>query len=348
MIGLYYCPHAYAAQETGLTVDEVEKLLLGPVGQFVSFDPRTNEVLVHRSARHNIGIELKAADNRMKAVRSLLLAAHSKWLVMRFMDLYPEWPIGLPKPSVEPPHRALNPGPSLNRAREMMGEAPLQAPYLAPPEAPSKNGQVVDNPGSDVENGPLPRPSEGAYQANAVQCSAMQEENTLATLAAAPMGELSTNNVENHSGTETSIAGQSTGDGSDHTDAHLMGLVRKWLYHPDGKPPVGYNEARDVTCIGWLRSLGHTGNEIAQAIEGLGRIIRDSGRVVGDEYVDWLKPSMEGEPIKATMRALINSRKGVTPLWQLALVKYNTVHKQDTQSEWGKGEVRLKIITGGE
>ena len=80
-----------------------------------------------------------------------------------------------------------------------------------------------------------------------------------------------------------------------------MGLVRQHLYVPDGKAPLGYNDARDFTIIRRLRN--HlSGFEIADAIEGV-RLLCDRGE---------LGRKKPGE--KLTMRALYNTGHGVRPL----------------------------------
>jgi hypothetical protein len=84
----------------------------------------------------------------------------------------------------------------------------------------------------------------------------------------------------------------------DMTDGELMGLVRKRLYIPDGRPPAGENGARCVTVIRDLRKQGRSGYDIAAAIEGLA-LLRDRGDL------DWLPPRT-----KSTMRALLNTRTG--------------------------------------
>lgn len=125
MIGLYYAPFEYVAAETGLSVGKVRELTLNRLAGFTSYDEQTEEVLVHRAARHQIGDELKPGDNRVKAVRRILGDAHSTRLVRKFRTLFPRWPDeafegvlslpfqegatkGLPSPSEAPPKPSLN------------------------------------------------------------------------------------------------------------------------------------------------------------------------------------------------------------------------------------------------
>lgn len=86
------------------------------------------------------------------------------------------------------------------------------------------------------------------------------------------------------------------------SDGELMGLVRTFLYSPNGKAPPGYNDARDITVIRRLRKAGYSGYDIADAIEGV-RLLCNRGE---------LGRKKPGE--KLTMRALYNTRHGVRPL----------------------------------
>jgi hypothetical protein len=108
LAGLYWLPLAYAAAETGLAVPDVEEWIQGPLSAYVTYDHETEEVFVHRLARHNIGEDLKATDNRAKALERALLDIHSKPLLRLFFHNYPDWPIDLgenmPDDEPEPPN----------------------------------------------------------------------------------------------------------------------------------------------------------------------------------------------------------------------------------------------------
>lgn len=123
MIGLYYLPLEYASSETGLDLADVRSWTAGELADFVSYDEETEEVLVHRAAVHQIGPELKAGDNRAKAIDRILVDAHSPRLVQRFHDLYAHWPITNPLPC---------------------GKEPTEGPSEAPSEAPPKPDAVAD------------------------------------------------------------------------------------------------------------------------------------------------------------------------------------------------------------
>lgn len=121
MIGLYHCPFGYVAVETGLSIESIKEWTLGSLSRFVSYDEATEEILVHKAAKHQIGEDLKGGDNRKKAVVKGLAGAHSTTLVRKFLSLYPHWEIGF-RASVD----------------TVEGKAPSEAPLEAPSEAPSK------------------------------------------------------------------------------------------------------------------------------------------------------------------------------------------------------------------
>src|SRR5690606_21809933 len=102
MIGLYHCPLEYAAAEVGLDVDAVREWVAGPLSRFLSYDPATDEVLVHNYARHQIADTLKPEDKRMRRVVAELASIHSKDLVRRFLELYADWSIPFEAPSEAP------------------------------------------------------------------------------------------------------------------------------------------------------------------------------------------------------------------------------------------------------
>lgn len=111
MIGLYYCPFEYVAAETGLAIDDVREWTLGPLAKFATYDLETEEILVHRAARHQIGEQLKPKDNRVGAIERILHDTHSAKLVGRFRALYPDWPIHFGAPSPNGKERPAAPVP---------------------------------------------------------------------------------------------------------------------------------------------------------------------------------------------------------------------------------------------
>lgn len=135
LIGLYYCPLEYAALEVGLPLEQVEAWIDGPLARFLTYDHATEEVLVHRLARHQIDRQLKEADKRVGRVKRELAEAHSQMLVQRFAELYPDWPHG-----IEP-----TPPPADDGDGEPKG-------HPAPP--------TVENPAPEAPSKPLPSPTE--------------------------------------------------------------------------------------------------------------------------------------------------------------------------------------------
>lgn len=111
LAGLYYSPFEYVAAETGLPMERVREWTMGDLARFVSYDERTEEILVHRGARHQVGDELKAGDKRIKALQKVLTETHSRALVGRFLMLYPDLPFdrdNTPPPApIEAPSKPL-------------------------------------------------------------------------------------------------------------------------------------------------------------------------------------------------------------------------------------------------
>ena len=123
-----------------------------------------------------------------------------------------------------------------------------------------------------------------------------------------------------HGGASHRAESNGKGDTEEPPVNELMNLVRRHLYIPDGHPPVivvkghPWTEARERNVLREL--LRHRSNrDVATAIEGLA-LLRDHPGVYADQ-VDWLK---HGE--KVTLRALHNSRSGVTSMFALATQAY--------------------------
>lgn len=111
------------------------------------------------------------------------------------------------------------------------------------------------------------------------------------------------------------------------TEGQLIGLVRKHLYVPDGKPPAGYSVGRDVGILRALRKQGHTTYDLADAIEGLA-LLRDKGEL------DWAPRRS-----KMTLRALHNTGHGVRALIDQAR---EAVHKSGPRAR-----ARMKVVPKG-
>lgn len=98
LCGLYYLPMEYAALETGLALDDVRQWTAGVLAPFVTYDERTEEILVHGLAKHQVAESVSEGDKRLPRVRKELEAAHSPALVRKFLTLYADWPIGMQAP----------------------------------------------------------------------------------------------------------------------------------------------------------------------------------------------------------------------------------------------------------
>lgn len=121
MIGLYHCPIAYIANETGLSSQGATKGLRCLIeAGFCTFDEEIDFVFVHEMAKHQICDTMKEADKRWKGVHNQLAMAPEGKCKQAFIRRYSEaFDLGL---TVE-------------------SEAPSEAPSKglgSPSEAPSK------------------------------------------------------------------------------------------------------------------------------------------------------------------------------------------------------------------
>ena len=73
MIGVYHCPVAYMAHETGLSIEGASKALQSLIdADFCTFDAEDEYVFVHQFALHQVGEQLSASDKRCKGVENEL------------------------------------------------------------------------------------------------------------------------------------------------------------------------------------------------------------------------------------------------------------------------------------
>lgn len=124
MIGVYYCPIAYMANEADLSLEEIRRCLSGALAPHVTYDEQTEEVFVHALAKHGIGAELKIGkdgkpDRRIEGVRRQIEAVHSPRLRRAFIERY---------------GAAYHLQMTLPDQREAPSE-PLASPLLSPSEA---------------------------------------------------------------------------------------------------------------------------------------------------------------------------------------------------------------------
>jgi hypothetical protein len=89
MTGVFYCPVAYMAHETGLTLQGAQKALsrLIEVG-FCDFDDATDTIFVVRMASFQVGDDLKEKDNRVIGIRKEVERMPRGLIRQRFIALY--------------------------------------------------------------------------------------------------------------------------------------------------------------------------------------------------------------------------------------------------------------------
>lgn len=123
MIGLYHCPIAYIANETGLTTQGATKGLRCLINtDFCTFDEEIDFVFVHEMAKHQIGKTLKEADKQRIGIQNQLAMTPEgpckQAFIRRYSDVY-------------------------NLGIDVDSESPSEAPskdHASPSEAPSKPG----------------------------------------------------------------------------------------------------------------------------------------------------------------------------------------------------------------
>jgi hypothetical protein len=108
-------------------------------------------------------------------------------------------------------------------------------------------------------------------------------------------------------------------DPPDATDGQVMARIRKVLYAPDGQPPEGWQEGREMSLIRALRAKGTTGDQMLRVVDGL-RLLIDSGDV------EWAPRGS-----KATLRAVYHTRNGVLDMWNQALDAYYRAATPETK-----------------
>lgn len=145
LCGLYYLPLEYAALETGIALDSVRQWTAGPLSRFVTYDERTEEILVHGLAKHQVAETVVETDKRLPRVRKELAAAHSPALVRKFLTLYAEWPIGMQAPPEPDP---------VERSEPEAPSKPLESPSEAIAVAwQGSSGQSTDTTPIGVDAG---------------------------------------------------------------------------------------------------------------------------------------------------------------------------------------------------
>lgn len=116
MIGVFHCPLAYIAHETGLPLEGASKGLQRLIeGQFCTYDDESETVWVHEMAKFQIGDALKAGDNQCKAIQKAVDNIAETRIRLEFASKYAEAfhlsiPVDNPKPLRRPLKAPSKPG----------------------------------------------------------------------------------------------------------------------------------------------------------------------------------------------------------------------------------------------
>lgn len=139
MIGVYHCPVAYMAHETGLTIEGASKALQSLIdADFCTFDAVDEYVFVHQFALHQVGDALDPKDKRCKGVENELAKVPKNQCWQSFRARYAA-PYNLPVPAqnTSPTEAPSKPLASQKQEQEQKQE---QAPSDASPSAlPAKD-----------------------------------------------------------------------------------------------------------------------------------------------------------------------------------------------------------------
>lgn len=118
MLGLYYQPVLYLAEETGLTIEGASKGLHDCIAcGFCSYDEETKTVWVHEMAAWQIAESLSSGDNRCKGIQKDYDALPDNPFIGAWFDRY---------------------GPAFKLARRREFEGEIQAKSEGASQAPSK------------------------------------------------------------------------------------------------------------------------------------------------------------------------------------------------------------------
>lgn len=115
-----------------------------------------------------------------------------------------------------------------------------------------------------------------------------------------------------------------------------MPIIRELFYAPDGKPPAGWDEARDGHIVKTLLTAGRSVHDLEHAIRGLRLLVDEPRTWVQDYAVDFARPHE-----KLTMRMLHNTKAGKDmPVFAVALQAY-----WRRENTWGRRTDRQSTPT---
>lgn len=140
MIGVYHCPLAYIAIDTGLTLEGASKGLRSAIeADFCRYEQDTEFVFVHEFACYQIGDSLKADDNRVKGVLNELAKVPKGECWQGFRARYAE-PFNLPCESNSGPKKKAPSKPL--RSQEQEQEQKKEKDFLLPDWIPVEQWQA--------------------------------------------------------------------------------------------------------------------------------------------------------------------------------------------------------------
>lgn len=156
MLGIFQCPIAYIAHETGLPSEGASKGLqkLQELG-FCSFDEEADLVWVHEMARFQVGASLKPKDNRVAWLNREFRTLPASPLISAFLARYGE-AYCLDREGVETPSETPLPSPS-----------PRASPSQSKAKQEQKKEDAAPPPDGGEAHPPIPQPAKsGASSGN--------------------------------------------------------------------------------------------------------------------------------------------------------------------------------------
>lgn len=120
MIGVYHCPLAYIAFDTGLGLEGATKGLHSAIeADFCTFEAETDYVFVHEFAAYQIGEDIDAKDNRVKGIKNELdkVPKGQCWQAFRARYAVP-FHLPMPAPKASPSEAPSKPGAGAGAGEE--------------------------------------------------------------------------------------------------------------------------------------------------------------------------------------------------------------------------------------
>ena len=217
MIGLYHCPIAYMAHETGLTIEGASKALRCLIeADFCTYDDEDEYVFVHQFVMHQVGDDLSVNDKRCKGVENALSRVPKNQCWQAFRARYAE---------------AFNLSPVNAETK------PLRSPF----EAPSKPGAGA---GAEIEEGCKHPPAQATADAEALAAAAVDKAAALPPCPAEQLVGLYHELLPELPRCRTML------------DARAKALRRRWRWVLCSRKADGQRRAVDAeAALGWFRAF---------------------------------------------------------------------------------------------